>query len=76
LGAARLRCGCLADAAAAREERRGRRGRSPRRSPGIGFGFGWLQNAWLLHARLKIHRVGVAPRLWLLIVQKTRGPVH
>jgi hypothetical protein len=34
LGAARLRCGCLADAAAAREERRGRRGRSPRRSPG------------------------------------------
>jgi hypothetical protein len=21
-----------------------------------GIGFGWLQNAWLLHARLKIHR--------------------
>jgi hypothetical protein len=21
-------------------------------------GFGWLQNAWLLHARLKIHRGG------------------
>jgi hypothetical protein len=20
-----------------------------------GIGFGWLQNAWLLHARLKIH---------------------
>jgi hypothetical protein len=35
--------------------------------------FGWLQNAWLLHARLKIHRGGIdAP--WL--VQKTRGPVH
>jgi Arc/MetJ family transcription regulator len=25
-----------------------------------GIGFGWLlQNAWLLHARLKIHRGGV-----------------
>jgi hypothetical protein len=24
--------------------------------------FGWLQNAWLLlHARLKIHRGGLAP---------------
>jgi hypothetical protein len=34
LSAARLRCGCLGDAAAAREERRGRCGRSPRRSPG------------------------------------------
>jgi hypothetical protein len=22
----------------------------------LGIGFGWLQNAWLLHARLKIHR--------------------
>eukprot|EP01049_Picozoa_sp_SAG25_P008042 SAG25_NODE_696_length_5890_cov_4.438612_4_plen_88_part_00 len=53
-----------------------------------GIGFGWLQNAWLLHARLKIHRGGILyvyfvtidkrlllmPRLWL--VQKTRGPVH
>ena len=40
-----------------------------------GIGFGWLQNAWLLHARLKIHRGGLAPPgLWL--VQKTRGPVH
>jgi hypothetical protein len=26
-----------------------------------GIGFGWLQNAWLLHARLKIHRGGLAP---------------
>eukprot|EP01047_Picozoa_sp_COSAG01_P107589 COSAG01_NODE_36584_length_515_cov_2.584135_1_plen_124_part_10 len=24
----------------------------------LGIGFGWLQNAWLLHARLKIHRGG------------------
>jgi hypothetical protein len=24
-----------------------------------GIGFGWLQNAWLLHARLKIHRGGI-----------------
>jgi hypothetical protein len=28
-----------------------------------GIGFGWLlQNAWLLHARLKIHRGGIDPR--------------
>jgi hypothetical protein len=41
----------------------------------LGIGFGWLQNAWLLHARLKIHRGGIEfPVLWL--VQKTRGPVH
>jgi hypothetical protein len=39
-----------------------------------GIGFGWLQNAWLLHARLKIHRGGLIPGLWL--IQKTRGPVH
>ena len=39
-----------------------------------GIGFGWLQNAWLLHARLKIHRGGIDPRLWP--TQKTRGPVH
>jgi hypothetical protein len=26
-----------------------------------GIGFGWLQNAWLLHARLKIHRGGLIP---------------
>jgi hypothetical protein len=26
-----------------------------------GIGFGWVQNAWLLHARLKIHRGGLAP---------------
>jgi hypothetical protein len=26
-----------------------------------GIGFGWLQDAWLLHARLKIHRGGLAP---------------
>jgi hypothetical protein len=26
-----------------------------------GIGFGWLQNAWLLHARLKIHRGGIDP---------------
>eukprot|EP01047_Picozoa_sp_COSAG01_P113877 COSAG01_NODE_42568_length_438_cov_4.097345_1_plen_93_part_00 len=36
-----------------------------------GIGFGWLQNAWLLHARLKIHRGGIDPRLWP--TQKTRG---
>jgi hypothetical protein len=24
-----------------------------------GIGFGWLQNAWLLHACLKIHRGGI-----------------
>jgi hypothetical protein len=35
-----------------------------------GIGFGWLQNAWLLHARLKIHRGGLAPGLWP--TQKTR----
>jgi hypothetical protein len=28
----------------------------------LGIGFGWLQNAWLLHARLKIHRGGIDPR--------------
>jgi hypothetical protein len=27
-----------------------------------GIGFGWLQNAWLLHARLKIHRGGIDTR--------------
>eukprot|EP01047_Picozoa_sp_COSAG01_P014600 COSAG01_NODE_714_length_14097_cov_6.044435_13_plen_59_part_00 len=29
-----------------------------------GIGFGWLQqaNAWLLHARLKIHRGGLRTR--------------
>jgi hypothetical protein len=28
----------------------------------LGIGFGWLQNAWLLHARLKIHRgVSIPP---------------
>jgi hypothetical protein len=26
-----------------------------------GIGFGWLQNAWLLHARLKIHRGALMP---------------
>jgi hypothetical protein len=26
-----------------------------------GIGFGWLQNAWLLHARLKIHRGVLMP---------------
>jgi hypothetical protein len=26
-----------------------------------GIGFGWLQNAWLLHARLKIHRGALIP---------------
>jgi hypothetical protein len=37
-----------------------------------GIGFGWLQNAWLLPARLKIHRGGTgSPPRWL--VQKTRG---
>jgi hypothetical protein len=28
----------------------------------LGIGFGWLQNAWLLHARLKIHRGGIDTR--------------
>jgi hypothetical protein len=27
----------------------------------LGIGFGWLQNAWLLHARLKIHRGALIP---------------
>jgi hypothetical protein len=31
-----------------------------------GIGFGWLQNAWLLHARLKIHRGGIGPALLFL----------
>jgi hypothetical protein len=26
-----------------------------------GIGFGWLQNAWLLHARLKILTGGLTP---------------
>jgi hypothetical protein len=36
--------------------------REPRRPAADrrGIGFGWLQNAWLLHARLKIHRGGRA----------------
>jgi hypothetical protein len=39
-------------------------GRAPRLSePAVtdrqGIGFGWLQNAWLLHAHLKIHRGGI-----------------
>jgi hypothetical protein len=43
-----------------------------------GIGFGWLQNAWLLHARLKIHRGGIDTRSVATVVQvqKTRGPVH
>jgi hypothetical protein len=39
-----------------------------------GIGFGWLQNAWLLHARLKILTRGLAPGSEP--TQKTRGPVH
>jgi hypothetical protein len=40
-----------------------------------GIGFGWLQNAWLLHARLKIlTRRGLTPGSEP--TQKTRGPVH
>jgi hypothetical protein len=47
--------------------------RRPAAADRRGIGFGWLQNGWLLHARLKIHR-GVDPGLWP--TQKTRGPVH
>eukprot|EP01047_Picozoa_sp_COSAG01_P044347 COSAG01_NODE_4000_length_5445_cov_14.573326_2_plen_51_part_00 len=43
-----------------------------RRSTGK-LGFGWLQNAWLLHARLKIHTHGARGSE---PTQKTRGPVH
>ena len=42
-----------------------------------GIGFGWLllrPNAWLLHARLKIHRVGLTTGLWP--TQEPGGPVH
>jgi hypothetical protein len=39
-----------------------------------GIGFGWLQNAWLLHARLKILTRGRAPGSEP--TQKTRGPVQ
>jgi hypothetical protein len=35
---------------------------------------GWLQNAWLLHARLKILTGGLTPGSEP--TQKTRGPVH
>jgi hypothetical protein len=40
-----------------------------------GIGFGWLQNAWLLHARLKILTGGLTPGSEEP-TQKTRGPVH
>jgi hypothetical protein len=39
-----------------------------------GIGFGWPQNAWLLHARLENSQGGALPGLWP--TQKTRGPVH
>jgi hypothetical protein len=39
-----------------------------------GIGFGWLQNAWLLHARLNILTRG--PGRQSQSTQKTRGPVQ
>jgi hypothetical protein len=43
----------------------GRKHRAQLSEPAVtdrqGIGFGWLQNAWLLHARLKIHRGGLIP---------------